>query len=87
MTIQYTNQSGESLPLRQRRPYFLQRAEDIGNVCQVLTALSQYARNEGCCLYFCGGLRMSWMLSILRISNEVVVRKVLWGTIRNVYWR
>lgn len=39
------------------------------------TSLGCNARCIGCRLYLCGGLRMSWMLNILRISNEVVVRK------------
>ena len=36
MTIHYTNQNGESLTLRQRRPYFLQRLDGTGNVRKVV---------------------------------------------------
>ena len=56
MVLTYTNANGESLTLRQRRPYFLQRAEGIGNVRQAVTTFK--APNQDGAFFVSGSLDM-----------------------------
>jgi len=56
MTITYTNASGESLTLRQRRPYFLQRLDGTGNIQNAVTTFK--APNQDGAFFISGSLEM-----------------------------
>ena len=56
MTLTYTNSSGESLTLRPRKPFFLQRAEGIGNVRNAVTTFK--APNQDGAFFISGSLEM-----------------------------
>lgn len=56
MTITYTNANGDSLTLRQRRPYFLQRADGTGNVRNAVTTFK--APNQDGAFFVSGSLDM-----------------------------
>ncbi len=56
MTITYTNASGESLTLRQRRPYFLQRADGVGTVRNAVNTFK--APNQDGAFFISGSLEM-----------------------------
>jgi len=56
MTITYTNANGESLTLRQRRPYFLQRANGTGDVRQTVTTFK--APDQDGAFFISGSLEM-----------------------------
>ena len=56
MTVTYTNQNGESLTLRQRRPYFLQRLDGTGNVKNAVTTFK--APDQDGAFYISGSLDM-----------------------------
>ena len=56
MTVTYTNQNGESLTLRQRKPYFLQRLDGTGNVRNAVTTFK--APNQDGAFFISGSLEM-----------------------------
>ena len=56
MTIHYTNQNGESLTLRQRKPYFLQRLDGTGNIRNAVNTFK--APNQDGAFFISGSLDM-----------------------------
>ena len=70
MIITYINASGESITLRQRRPYFLQRADGTGNIRQEITTFK--APDQDGAFFISGSLDMRNILLEGTIVGDTV---------------